>query len=208
MPSLKSINVTRAILPLPPSSRGGEMPDKEFQTAGDILWKGDNPMAVSKITEVRQYLTFKLEGEVFALDVGKVREILDYTNITKVPQTPEFMKGVINLRGSVVPVVDMRLKFGISPQEKTVDTCIVVMEINVDNETTVLGALVDSVQEVFELEPSQIEPAPRIGTKLRTEFILGMGRRDDQFVIILDVDKVFSTEELDIANNIRGEAAA
>jgi purine-binding chemotaxis protein CheW len=164
-------------------------------------------MAVSKITEVRQYLTFKLDGEVFALDVGKVREILDYTNITKVPQTPEFMKGVINLRGSVVPVVDMRLKFGIASQEKTVDTCIIVVEISIDNETTILGALVDSVQEVFELEPSQIEPAPRIGTKLRTDFILGMGRRDDLFVIILDIDKVFSAEDLDPVQNM-AEATA
>lgn len=164
-------------------------------------------MAVSKITEVRQYLTFKLEGEIFALDVGKVREILDYTNITKVPQTPEFMKGVINLRGSVVPVVDMRLKFGIAPQEKTVDTCIIVVEISIDNETTILGALVDSVQEVFELEPSHIEPAPRIGTKLRTDFILGMGKRDDLFVIILDIDKVFSAEDLDTVQNM-AEATA
>lgn len=164
-------------------------------------------MAVSKITEVRQYLTYKLEGEIFALDVGKVREILDYTNITRVPQTPEFMKGVINLRGSVVPVVDMRLKFGIAPQEKTVDTCIIVVEISIDNETTILGALVDSVQEVFELEPSQIEPAPRIGTKLRTDFILGMGKRDDQFVIILDIDKVFSCEDLEAVQNMTGAAA-
>lgn len=164
-------------------------------------------MAVSKITEVRQYLTFKLEGEIFALDVSKVREILDYTNITKVPQTPDFMKGVINLRGSVVPVVDMRLKFGILPQEKTVDTCIVVVEISIDNEATVLGALVDSVQEVFELEPSQIEPAPRIGTKLRTDFILGMGKRDDQFVIILDIDKVFSCEDMETVQNMTGAAA-
>lgn len=164
-------------------------------------------MAVSKITEIRQYLTFKLEGEVFALDVGKVREILDYTNITKVPQTPDFMKGVINLRGSVVPVVDMRLKFGIPPQEKTVDTCIVVVEINIDGEATILGALVDSVQEVFELEPSQIESAPRIGTKLRTDFILGMGKRDDQFVIILDIDKVFSCEDLETVQNMAGAAA-
>lgn len=164
-------------------------------------------MAVSKITEVRQYLTFKLEGEVFALDVGKVREILDYTNITKVPQTPEFMKGVINLRGSVVPVVDMRLKFGIPPQEKTVDTCIIVLEVTLDDEVTVLGALVDSVQEVFELEPAQIEPAPRIGTKLRTEFILGMGKRDEQFVIILDVDKVFSADDMDLVQSMTGAAA-
>lgn len=164
-------------------------------------------MTVSKITDVRQYLTFKLAGEVFALDVGKVREILDYTNITKVPQTPEFMKGVINLRGSVVPVVDMRLKFAISPQEKTVDTCIIVVEITIDGEATVLGALVDSVQEVFELEPSQIEPAPRIGTKLRTEFILGMGKRDDQFVIILDIDKVFSSDDMAMVQSMTETAA-
>ena len=156
-------------------------------------------MAVSKITETRQYLTFKMEEETFALDVGKVREILDYTNITKVPRTPDFMKGVINLRGSVVPVVDMRLKFNMPAQERTVDTCIIVVEITIEDEQTVLGALVDSVQEVFELEPAQVEPAPRIGTKLNTDFILGMGRRDERFVIILDIDRVFSIEELDIA---------
>ncbi len=156
-------------------------------------------MAVSKITETRQYLTFKMEEETFALDVGKVREILDYTNITKVPRTPDFMKGVINLRGSVVPVVDMRLKFNMPAQERTVDTCIIVVEITIEDEQTVLGALVDSVQEVFELEPAQVEPAPRIGTKLNTDFVLGMGRRDERFVIILDIDRVFSIEELDIA---------
>jgi len=164
-------------------------------------------MSVAKITEARQYLTFKMEEEVFALDVGKVREILDYTNITKVPQTPDYMKGVINLRGSVVPVVDMRLKFNMPAQERTVDTCIIVVEIAIDREQTILGALVDSVQEVFELEPAQVEPAPRIGTKLNTDFILGMGKRDDHFVIILDIDRVFSSEELDIANAMRGEAA-
>jgi purine-binding chemotaxis protein CheW len=172
------------------------------------MQKGDYLMTVSKITEVRQYLTFKLESEIFALDVVKVREILDYTNITKVPQTPEFMRGVNNLRGSVVPVVDMRLKFNMPSQERTVDTCIIVVEIRIDDEATILGALVDSVQEVFELEPAQIEPAPRIGTKLKTEFILGMGKRDDQFVIILDIDKVFSSEELDLAHSMRDESAA
>ena len=156
-------------------------------------------MAVSKITETRQYLTFKMEEETFALDVGKVREILDYTNITKVPRTPDFMKGVINLRGSVVPVVDMRLKFNMPVQERTVDTCIIVVEITIEDEQTVLGALVDSVQEVFELEPAQVEPAPRIGTKLNTDFILGMGRRGERFVIILGIDRVCSIEALDIA---------
>jgi len=155
-------------------------------------------MTISGITETTQYLTFKLEDEIFTVDVAKVREILDYTPATKVPGTPEFMRGVINVRGNVVPVVDMRLKFGLSATEKTVDTCIVVMEIAVEEETTVLGALVDSVQEVFELEGNQIEPPPRIGTKWKTEFIKGIGKRNEELIIILDIDRVFSTMELGI----------
>lgn len=155
-------------------------------------------MSITSITETTQYLTFKLADETFTVDVAKVREILDYTPATKVPGTPEFMRGVINVRGNVVPVVDMRLKFGLSATEKTVDTCIVVMEIRVDEDTTILGALVDSVQEVFELEAGQIEPPPRIGTRWRTEFIKGIGKRNEELIIILDIDKVFSTAELGI----------
>ncbi|MFN3532675.1 MAG: chemotaxis protein CheW [Candidatus Brocadia sp.] len=153
-------------------------------------------MSVEAITEIAQYLTFTLDSEVFAINISKVREVLDFTTITKVPRTPEFLRGVINLRGSVVPVVDMRLKFGMPKAERTVKTSVVIMEIALDGETTVLGALVDSVREVLDLEPGQIEPAPRIGTRLRTEFIKGMGKRDDQFIIILDIDKVFSLDEL------------
>lgn len=142
-----------------------------------------------------QYLTFKLEEETFALVVSKVREILDFTTVTKVPQTPEFMRGVINLRGSVVPVMDLRLKFGMTATEKTVSTCVVVVETLLDNENMVLGVLADSVQEVIDLETDQIEPAPRIGSKLNTDFILGMGKRDDQFMMILDIDQVFTADE-------------
>lgn len=164
-------------------------------------------MSVETITETRQYLTFKLGEEIFALDVAKVREILDFTTVTKVPRTPDFMRGVINLRGSVVPVIDMRLKFGMSITEKTVNTCIIVVEISLDNETAVLGALADSVQEVFEMEPASIEPAPRIGTSLKTEFIKGMGKHNDQFIIILDVDKIFSTDELAMVQNMGSGAS-
>ena len=153
-------------------------------------------MSVLSITDTRQYLTFVLGEEVFALDVSRVREILEFTTVTKVPRTPDYMKGVINLRGSVVPVFDMRLKFGLAEIEKTVDTCIVVVEVTCDGETTVIGALVDSVREVFEVEPDQIEPPPKIGTQLRTDFVKGMGKKDDRFVIILDIDKVFSSDEL------------
>ena len=165
-------------------------------------------MGVTGMSEIRQYLTFRLDEEIFGLEVGKVREILDMTTITKIPRTPEFLRGVINLRGNVVPVVDMRLKFGLPTVANTVDTCIVVTEVTLEDETMVLGALVDSVQEVFELEPGQIEPAPRIGTRLRTEFILGMGTRDGTFIMLLDVDKVFSCDELSLVQEAGKDQAA
>lgn len=153
-------------------------------------------MSVNGITETRQYLTFKLGNEVFATDVAKVREVLDLTSITAIPRTPPFMRGVINLRGSVVPVVDLRLCFDMSKTESTRNTCIVVVEVLLDSEATVIGALADSVEEVIDLEPEQIQPAPKIGTQIRTDFIKGMGKRDTQFIMILDIDKVFSAEEL------------
>ena len=163
-------------------------------------------MSVTGITETTQYLTFKLEDEVFALDIGKVREVLDFTTATKVPQTPDFMRGVINLRGSVVPVVDMRMKFGMTATDRTVNTCVIIVEIAVDGESTVLGAMADSVQEVIDLEQDNIEPSPRIGTKLNTDFIRGMGKHNDQFIIILDIDKVFSFVELAAVQEIGEEA--
>lgn len=152
-------------------------------------------MSVPSIIETRQYLTFQLGDEVFALDVSRVREILEFTTITRVPKTPGYMKGVINLRGNVVPVVDMRLKLGLDETEKTVDTCIVVAEVSGEGENLVMGALVDSVQEVIEIEHDQIEPAPKIGIQLDTDFVAGMGKKDDRFVIILNMDKVLSSDE-------------
>ena len=106
------------------------------------------------------------------------------------------MSGVIDLRGNVVPVVDLRLCFEMSKTEKTVNTCIVVVEMLVDGESNVIGALADSVEEVIDLEPENIQPPPRIGTKIRTDFIKGMGKRDAQLIMILDIDRVFSVEEL------------
>lgn len=148
-------------------------------------------MSVTTITEIRQYLTFKLVNEIFAVDVAKVREILEWTTITKIPQTPDYMCGVINLRGSVVPVIDLNQKFGMVATEKTVNTCIIVVEVEQNDETIILGALADSVQEVFELEPSHIEPAPKIGTRLNTDFIQGMGKYGETFIMILDINRVF-----------------
>src|ERR1700758_2465702 len=165
-------------------------------------------MSVSEITETRQYLTFKLGSEVFATDVAKVREVLDLTPITAIPRTPDFMAGVINLRGSVVPVVDFRLCFGMSKTETTRNTCIVVAEVVLDTESIVIGALADSVEEVIDLEPEQIEPAPRIGNQIRTDFIRGMGKRDTQFIMILDIDRVFSADDLAALRSQEAETAA
>jgi len=153
-------------------------------------------MSTNSIAEASQHLTFNLDEEVFAVDISKVREVIEFPAITKVPQTPEFMSGVINLRGSVVPVVDLRLKFGMTETEKTVNTCIIIVEISLDGETAIVGALADAVQEVLEFEADQINPTPKIGMKLKTDFIQGMGRKDDKFIIILDIDNVFSMDEL------------
>lgn len=164
-------------------------------------------VAAEAITST-QFLTFHLDSEVFAFDILQVREVLDYTTVTKVPRTPEFMRGVINLRGSVVPVIDMRTKFKMPRADETVNTCIIIVELSLDGEQVVLGALADSVQEVIELEDGQIEPPPKIGTRLDTEFIRGMGSRDDQFIIILDIDKIFSSDELALARGISRETPA
>lgn len=167
--------------------------------------KGELTMSNEAAAENIQYLTFTLSEEVFAMDIDKVREVLDFTAITRVPGTPEFMRGVINLRGSVVPVVDMRQKFGMPATEQGVNTCIIIVEVTVDGETTVLGAMADSVREVLELEPGSIEPPPRIGTRLNIEFIRGMGKRDEQIMMILDIDKVFSFSELAATRGMDGE---
>ena len=153
-------------------------------------------MSEDSFNETNQYLTFKLDQEIFALSIAKVREVLDFTEITKVPKTPDFMRGVINVRGGVVPVMDLRVKFGMEPTPQTVNTCIIIVEILIEGEKTILGALADQVEEVLDLDPDQIEPPPRVGTGLRTEFIKGMGKREEQFIIILDIDRVFSSDEL------------
>jgi len=153
-------------------------------------------MDATGITEASQYLTFKLDQEIYALDITQVSEVLDFSEITKVPRMPDFMRGVINLRGGVVPVVDLRLKFGMTRTEKTVDTCIIIIDLTIEGDTTLLGVLADSVQEVMIMEPGQISPPPKIGTRLDTEFIKGMGKKNDEFVIIVDIDKVFSIDDM------------
>jgi purine-binding chemotaxis protein CheW len=152
--------------------------------------------------DTSQYLTFKLADEFFAVNITKVREVLEFKEATKIPRTPEFMRGVINLRGNVVPVLDLKEKFGMGQTEKSVDTCVIITEVNMGEDSVVLGALADSVQEVFDMEDSEIEPAPSIGTNINTDFIHGMGKKDGEFVIVIDVDKVFNADELAALDNL------
>ena len=149
------------------------------------------------IEDAIQYLTFTLDGESYATEITKVREVLEHTDITRVPRTPEYMQGVINLRGNVVPVIDLRMQFGLESAEVTVDTCIIIIEVNIDGQSTVLGALADSVQEVIDLRPDQLEPAPTLGTRVNNKFIQAMGKNSDgSFIIMLNMDKVFSIEQI------------
>lgn len=153
-----------------------------------------------------QYLTFTLADEEYALEVSKVREVLEMTKITRVPRMPDFMKGIINLRGGVVPVIDLKKKFGLPETEHTVDTSIVVMEITYEDEILSIGAIADSVQQVIEIGPDDIEPPPKIGTNLETEFISGMGKKNGDFIIILNIERVF--EESEISTLVSGQQTA
>ena len=143
-----------------------------------------------------QYLTFCLNRDLYAFNLLKIREVLELTKITKVPRTPKFMSGVINLRGKVVPVVDLRVKFELEEIERTIDTSIIIVEVNYDNDVIILGSLVDSVKSVIKLEENMHEPPPRVGLNIDLSFIDSIGKVKDDFVIILNIDKIFSAKEL------------
>ena len=153
----------------------------------------------------QQYVIFSLGEELFGVEISRAREILSMTPVTKVPQTPDYLLGVINLRGQVVPVVDMRLKLGLPAGEETEDTCIIVVDVQVDGESITVGALSDAVREVMDIRSDQIEPPPRLGTRLNTEFINGMGKVDEQFMILLNIDRIFNSDELAWVQNTARE---
>ncbi len=142
--------------------------------------------------DTHQYLTFSLGDETFAIEITHVREVTDYTEITKVPRMPDYLKGVMNLRGNVVSVVDLRLKMGMEASGRSADTCIVIAEVFMEEERMPVGIITDAVQEVIRFLPRQISPAPRVGMKLNTEYIEGVGKRKDDFIIILNIDKIIS----------------
>ncbi len=154
-------------------------------------------MTENQSIQFSQYLTFDLEDDIYGLNISGIKEVLDNRDITKLPKTPDFMRGVINLRGQVVPVIDLKLKFGLAETEFTVDTCIIIVEVELEGgEHTLLGVLADSVREVIELLPDDIDPPPKIGTGVDAAFIYGMGKYDDDFIIIINVKRLFTIDEL------------
>jgi len=144
----------------------------------------------------QQYLTFVLGGEMFAIGILCVKEIIEYGNLTVVPMMPDCIRGVINLRGAVVPVVDLASRFGRKQTQITRRTCIIIIEAEKDGTQQDMGITVDAVSEVLEIRRDQIEPPPSLGTKIRTDFIHGMGKLNDRFVIVLDVNKMLSMDDL------------
>jgi purine-binding chemotaxis protein CheW len=144
----------------------------------------------------QQFLSFTLDGEAFAIDIRTVREIIQHGAVTPVPLMPDFVRGVINLRGAVVPVIDLQARFGRPPATLSKKTCIVIVDAVRDNERLELGLMVDAVSEVISLEPSQIEPPPQFGGATRRDFIAGMGKRGDRFVVLLDPDRAFDIGEM------------
>lgn len=157
-------------------------------------------MEESTEDKTTQYLTFTINNETYALKVINVKEVLEFTTVSKVPRMPDFMRGIINLRGSVVPVVDLKMKFGLGETEKGIDTSIIVTEVRLDDELVTMGLLTDSVKEVIEMNDEEIEPTPYIGTKIDTAFIKGMGRKDDNFLIVLDIEKVLTVSEINMVS--------
>jgi purine-binding chemotaxis protein CheW len=163
-------------------------------------------VAAAAGNEIQQYLTFTLGGEMFAIGILNVREIIEYGNLTEIPMMPSFIRGVINLRGAVVPVIDLSARFGGKSTEIGRRTCIVIVEMRTEDSKQELGIIVDAVSEVLEIPKSEIEPAPSFGAKIRADFIAGMGKVDGKFVIILEIARVLSVDEMAVLANV-GQAS-
>lgn len=158
-------------------------------------------MSSSVTSKLNSYLSFRLDDETFATNVGSVLSILEMTRITKVPCSPAYLKGVINLRGEVLPVIDIRIRFGMSPAEISSNTCILVMEFTLDNQDVKVGVIVDSVSEVHEIEPEEILPAPTIASKYKSEFMEGVYKDGDAFIMLLNMEKIFTYDELQVISS-------
>jgi purine-binding chemotaxis protein CheW len=152
-------------------------------------------MKENNSTIIDSYLSFKLGDDLFAANAGKVLNILEMCKITEIPKAPDYMKGIINLRGKVLPVIDLRLKLGMSQTAITANTCIIVFDILIDGESVLVGAMIDAVQAVLEFDKSEINPPPSIGSKYRSDFIIGVTKINDSFIMILDMDTILTVDE-------------
>jgi purine-binding chemotaxis protein CheW len=164
-------------------------------------------MNSSEVAERRQYLSFTLAGNDYAVAILQVKEILQYETVTPVPSVPRSVRGIINLRGSVVPVIDLTVKFGLAVAPVTKRTCIVIVEAALEGERTVLGFVADAVREVLELGPQDVEPPPPFGTQVRVDHLLGMAKAEKGFVLLLDLDRVVSAGELELGSQLSGGEA-
>jgi len=162
--------------------------------------------ATKEVIEQKQYLTFLLANEEYAIGILKVKEIIEYDTVTTVPKTPKWVRGVINLRGAVVPVVDLAIKFGLELKPVTKTTCIVIVETQFESQNTTIGILVDAVSQVMELAAEDLQPVPEFGTRVKVDYLLGMAQLGKKFALLLDVDKVLSTDELLHLNGVASSA--
>ena len=175
---------------------------------GALVQMGQQAVTRDTEQDENQYLTFMLGGEMYAIAILNIKEIIEFGSLTTVPMMPAFIRGVINLRGSVVPVVDLSARFGKQGTSITRRTCIVIIEIRSEGELQDIGVMVDTVNEVLEIPSSEIEPAPAFGAKIRADFIQGMGKINGKFVIILDVNHVLSIDEMAVLSQADGEVEA
>jgi purine-binding chemotaxis protein CheW len=162
----------------------------------------ENNTIETAMAKAGKYLTFKLNVEEYGLEILKVQEIMKMVEITKIPRTPDFVRGVINLRGKVIPVVDLRLKFSMDKQAATDKTCVIVVQVKRNGTTVTMGIIVDEVSEVLDITAEQIEPAPEFSSSVNTDFILGMGKVGKKVITLLDADKVLSGGELAVIGKI------
>jgi len=162
----------------------------------DAGTRTDQAISAAMAACAGKYLTFKLGAEIYGLEILKVQEIIGLMPVTQVPRTPHYVRGVVNLRGKVIPVVELRKKFDLEPREDTDRTCIIVVQIKGAERDVTMGIIVDEVSEVIDVRADQIEPAPPMGSQVDTEFILGMGKVGENVIILLDVDKVLSLNEI------------
>ena len=177
------------------------------QTIGTVAKTGQEARGMNRVRALKggKFLTFLMANEKYGLEILKVREIMGMMDVTSIPTTPAFIRGVINLRGKVIPVVDLRLKFGIKAKEDTQRTCIIVVHLAQTAQEMTVGIIVDEVSDVLDIKQDEIEPPPSFGENIRTDFILGMGKVDQKVMTLLDIDRVLTEQEVALVESSSGK---